>query len=120
MVLSKKMPKTLCVTSGKGGVGKTSFTVNFALALTRSGNRVLVVDGDMGLANVDVLLRLSVKNNIRDILESGAAPRQALVFARPNLAILPGSSGVPEMVSLGERQQDRLAGFIKTISSDFD
>lgn len=120
MVLSKKMPKTLCVTSGKGGVGKTSFTVNFALALTRSGNRVLVVDGDMGLANVDVLLRLSVKNNIRDILESGAAPRQALILARPNLAVLPGSSGVPEMVSLGEGQQDRLAGFIKTISSDFD
>ncbi|BBO70480.1 site-determining protein [Desulfosarcina alkanivorans] len=120
MTLSKKMPQTLCVTSGKGGVGKTSFTVNFAIALTRSGNRVLVVDGDMGLANVDVLLRLSVKNNIRDILESGADPRQALIFARPNLAVLPGSSGVPEMVSLGERHQDRLAGFIRQISSDFD
>ena len=120
MAPSKKMPKTLCVSSGKGGVGKTSFTVNFAIALTQNGKRVLVVDGDMGLANVDVLLRLSVKNNIRDILESGADPRQSMIFARPNLAVLPGSSGVPEMVSLGERQQDRLAGFIKQISSDFD
>jgi flagellar biosynthesis protein FlhG len=120
MALSKKTPRTLCVTSGKGGVGKTSFTVNFAIALTRKGSRVLVIDGDMGLANVDVLLRLSVKSNIRDILESGADPRQALIFARPNLAILPGSSGVPEMVSLGEKQQERLAGFIKNIASDFD
>jgi flagellar biosynthesis protein FlhG len=120
MAPSKKMPKTLCVTSGKGGVGKTSFTVNFAIALTQKNSRVLVVDGDMGLANVDVLLRLSVKNNIRDILESGADPRQALIFARPNLAILPGSSGVPEMVSLGQKQQDRLAGFIRQVASDFD
>jgi flagellar biosynthesis protein FlhG len=120
MALSKNTPQTLCVTSGKGGVGKTSFSVNFALALARKGSRVLVIDGDMGLANVDVLLRLSVKNNIRDILESGAAPRQALIFARPNLAVLAGSSGVPEMVSLGEKQQNRLAGFIKEVSSDFD
>ena len=120
MALSKKTPCTLCVTSGKGGVGKTSFTVNFAIALTRSNSRVLVIDGDMGLANVDVLLRLSVKSNIRDILESGANPRQALIFARPNLAILPGSSGVPEMVTLGEREQKRLAGFLNDVSSDFD
>lgn len=120
MALSKRTPLTLCVTSGKGGVGKTSFTVNFAIALTRNDSRVLVVDGDMGLANVDVLLRLSVKNNIRDILESGAGPLQALIFARPNLAVLPGSSGVPEMVSPGDKQQDRLAEFIKNVSSDFD
>ena len=120
MALRKKTPPTLCVTSGKGGVGKTSFTVNFALALTRNGHRVLVVDGDMGLANVDVLLRLSVKHNIRDVLESGGDRRQALIFARPNLAVLPGSSGVPEMVSLGKEQQHRLADFISTVAADFD
>ncbi|BBO84321.1 MinD/ParA family protein [Desulfosarcina ovata] len=120
MATNKKQPLTLCVTSGKGGVGKTSFTVNFALALSRNDSRVLVIDGDMGLANVDVLLRLSVKTNVRDILESGADPRQALIFARPNLAVLPGSSGVPEMVSLGTQQQERLAGFIRQVAADFD
>ena len=120
MVQRKKKPLTLCVSSGKGGVGKTSFTVNFAIALTRHGSRVLVVDGDMGLANVDVLLRLSVKHNIRDVLESGADPRQALIFARPNLAVLPGASGVPEMVSLGGKQQARLSDFIQSVSVDFD
>jgi flagellar biosynthesis protein FlhG len=120
MAQRRRKPLIICVTSGKGGVGKTSFTVNFALALTRNDSRVLVVDGDMGLANVDVLLRLSVKHNIRDALESGADPRQALIFARPNLAVLPGCSGVPEMVSLGGKQQARLADFIKSVSVDFD
>ncbi len=120
MALTNKKPLILCVTSGKGGVGKTSFTVNFGLALTLNGSRVLIVDGDMGLANVDVLLRLSVKQNMRDILQSGADPRQALIFARPNLAVLPGSSGVPEMVSLGERQQARLAAFLTEVAGDFD
>lgn len=116
----RKKPLTLCVTGGKGGVGKTSFAVNFAIALTQSGKRVLVVDGDMGLANVDILLRLSVKNNIGDILESGADPRQALIFARPNLAVLPGSSGVPELVALEGAQQARMAAFLKEIAADFD
>jgi flagellar biosynthesis protein FlhG len=120
MAQKKKKPLILCVTSGKGGVGKTSFTVNFAIALTRNDNRVLIVDGDMGLANVDVLLRLSVKQNIRDILESGADPRQALIFVRPDLAVLPGSSGVPEMVALGDNQQNRLAAFILEVAQDFD
>jgi len=120
MTENSKPPLTLCVTGGKGGVGKTSFAVNFAIALTRNTNRVLVVDGDMGLANVDILLRLSVKNNIHDILESGADPRQALIFARPNLAVLPGSSGLPEMVSLGEAQRYKLSTFLKQVSSDFD
>lgn len=120
MAQRRRKPLIICVTSGKGGVGKTSFTVNFAIALTRNGSRVLVVDGDMGLANVDVMLRLSVKQNIRDILESGADPRQALIFARPNLAVLPGSSGVPEMVTLGGEQQTRLAAFINEIAEDFD
>ena len=120
MAQKNRKPRILCVTSGKGGVGKTSFTVNFAIALTRCDQRVLIVDGDMGLANVDVLLRLSVKRNIRDILESGSDPRGALIFARPDLAVLPGSSGVPELVTLGAAQQTRLAGFIRTVAADFD
>ena len=71
---SKNLPLTLCITSGKGGVGKTSLTVNLAFALVKKGARVLIVDGDLGLANVDVILGLSVKRTIRDVLDSGADP----------------------------------------------
>ncbi len=117
---SKRSPVTLCVTSGKGGVGKTSFTVNLAIALTMKGFRVLVVDGDMGLANVDVLLRLSVKTTINTVINTGSDPSDTLIFPRTNLGILPGSSGVPEMVNLGDDEQKALGTFLSSVSSGFD
>ncbi len=76
-------PVTLSVTSGKGGVGKTSLTVNLACSLVEKGKRVLVVDGDLGLANVDVLLKLTVTKTIRDLLETGADPSEAVVYPHP-------------------------------------
>lgn len=117
---AKKDPVTLCITSGKGGVGKTSLAVNLAFALTRKGLSVLVVDGDLGLANVDVLLGLSVKRNIRDVLDSGADPLESVIYIEPNLGVLPASSGVPEMVTLGPEDQTRLGNILTSITTHFD
>jgi len=113
-------PVTFCITSGKGGVGKTSVTVNLAFALAHNGQRVLIVDGDLGLANVDVLLRLSVQKTLRDILESDRDPMEAVVFVEPNIGILPASSGVPEMVTLGPDEQSELGNILNSISGHFD
>lgn len=115
-----KPPVMLCVTSGKGGVGKTSLTVNMAFALSRQGHRVLIVDGDLGLANIDVLLALNVKQTIRDVLERGGDPMEAVVYVEPNLGILPASSGVPEMVALGPDDQQQLGDILGSISTHFD
>lgn len=117
---TKKDPVTLCITSGKGGVGKTSLAVNLAFALAKKGPRVLVVDGDLGLANVDVLLGLSVKRTIRDVLDSGADPFETVVHLERNLGVLPASSGVPEMVTLGPEEQTRLGNVLTSIASHFD
>ncbi len=114
-----KDPVTLCITSGKGGVGKTSITVNLAIALSQKGYKVLLVDGDMGLANVDVLLRLSASKTIRDVLESGADPLESVVYVDKNFAVLPGGSGVPEMVNLGHEEQNQLGEFITSIARHF-
>ena len=113
-------PVTICVASGKGGVGKTSLTVNLAAALSESGLRVLVVDGDMGLANVDLLLGISVKRTIRDVLDSKDALMDSVCFVSPTFGVLPATSGVPEMVSLGADEHAELARVFDALFPNFD
>jgi flagellar biosynthesis protein FlhG len=113
-------PKFWCVTSGKGGVGKTCLAVNLAFALAEQGKRVLLVDGDLGLANVDVLLGLEVKANVQDILDRGADPMETVVTVHPGLGVLPASSGVPEMANLGPDDQALLKEVLKTVAAPFD
>ncbi len=115
-----KRPVSISLTSGKGGVGKTSLTVNLAVALSQNGKRVLIVDGDLGLANVDVLLRIQVDRNLRDVIENGEDPMDTIVPMGPNLGVLPASSGVPEMLNLGQREQSLLENLLRKISSDYD
>ena len=116
----KTAPITLCISSGKGGVGKTSLAVNLAYALVALGKKILVVDGDLGLANTDILLGLSVKKTMRDVLENWVDPLKSIVYPEPNLGVLPGSSGVPEMVSLGQEEQKQLGECLESIVRDFD
>jgi len=113
-------PVTICITSGKGGVGKTSVAVNVAFALAQQRQRVLIIDGDLGLANVDVLLGLSVNRTIRDVLESESNPLDSVIYLEPNLGVLPASSGVPEMVTLGPQEQAQLGDILLPIIENFD
>ncbi len=113
-------PVMACLSSGKGGVGKTSLTVNLAFALTQKGLRVLVVDGDLGLANVDVLLGLQVKTSIHDILDQDADPMEVVVYVEPRLAILPASSGIPDLAKLGPEDHQQLGSILLPIAQHFD
>ncbi len=114
------LPAMLCLSSGKGGVGKTSLTVNLAVALAELGPKVLIVDGDLGLANVDILLGIEVQTTIRDILDNDSDPMAAVVYVEPNLGVLPASSGVPDMVSLGSEDQALLEQVLRSIAQHFD
>jgi flagellar biosynthesis protein FlhG len=113
-------PKLWCITSGKGGVGKTCLAVNLAFALAHQGKRVLLVDGDLGLANVDVLLGLEVRTNVQDILDQEADPLKTVIPVHPCLGVLPASSGVPEMANLGPEDQALLGEVLKTVAAPFD
>ena len=113
-------PQVICVSSGKGGVGKTSIAVNVAVALSRAGKRVLLVDGDLGLANVDIVLGLSVRHTMRETVEEGAALADILVCIDPGFYVLPASSGVPEMASLSAEEQAFLTDALEQIMGDFD
>lgn len=100
--------RVLSVTSGKGGVGKTNITVNLAVALARRGKRVLVLDADLGLANVDVLLGLSHKFNIEHVLSGQRTLEEVLIEGPEGIRILPSSSGVERLTNLSEDERMKL------------
>ncbi|WP_346354651.1 MinD/ParA family protein [Azotosporobacter soli] len=96
--------KVITVTSGKGGVGKTNFTVNLALALAQLGKRVLILDADLGMANVDVVLGCSAPYNILHLLEEGFGIQDIVVDAPGGIKFISGGSGIYQLANLNEQQ----------------
>lgn len=112
--MSKPKPvKVIAVTSGKGGVGKTSLSVNLGVSLARMGNGVMLLDADLGLANVDVLLGLSPKLNLSHVLDGQATLEEVLVQGPGGMHIVPAASGMQRMAELSSAEH---AGLIRSFS----
>lgn len=101
--------KIYTITSGKGGVGKTNFTVNTAIALQKRGKRVLIIDADLGMANVDILIGVFPKVTLYDVLFKEKPLSEAIINGPGGVRILPGGSGILKMTELEGRQIDRIA-----------
>ena len=97
--------KVLSFTSGKGGVGKSHIVVNLAYALQSLGLRVMVLDGDLGLANIDVLLGLAPHFNVHHVLAGEKSLSEVLVNGPAGMVLLPASSGMQDLVRLTEEQR---------------
>jgi flagellar biosynthesis protein FlhG len=97
--------RVITVTSGKGGVGKSNVVVNLGLALARMGQKVLLIDADLGLANLDILLGLSPRFTIHDLLSLRHSLPEVLVEGPEGIKILPASSGIPELADLDKHQK---------------
>ncbi len=110
----------ICISSGKGGVGKTSFAVNLATSLAGKQKRVLLIDGDLGLANVDVLLGLNVRHTVRENIEEGRELAGLLLPVPAGFHLLPATSGVPEMANLSFEEQRELTEALDAIMDRFD
>jgi flagellar biosynthesis protein FlhG len=91
---------TLAVTSGKGGVGKTSVAVNLALALAQAEMRTCLVDGDLGLANVDVLLNLHPRHTLQEVVAGRLTLDQIVLTGPAGLQVIPAASGVEALANL--------------------
>lgn len=99
--------KTIAITSGKGGVGKTNVVVNLGIALSKNNIKVAILDADYGLGNIDILLGLSPEYDISDMLNNNIDLEKILI-SKNGLKIIPASSGIQSLSNLSEEQEERL------------
>lgn len=116
----QKTCKTIAVTSGKGGVGKTAFVVNLGTALVEAGYTVCVIDADLGTANVDVLLDVTPTYNLSHVLFGQKRILEVLIEGPAGLILLPGGSGLQSLTELSERRYRRLYDEFKLLEQFAD
>ncbi|MBS1971422.1 MAG: MinD/ParA family protein [Bdellovibrionales bacterium] len=112
--------RTISITSGKGGVGKTTLTSNLALRLSQTGNKVLIFDGDLGMANVDILYGVKADGNIHDVIMGDKTIDEILVEVAKDVFLIPGGSGILEFNNLNSFQRRTMIEAVGTLPQDFD
>lgn len=115
-----RLPRVVAISSGKGGVGKSSITVNLAIALAKGGARVCVLDADTGLANANILLGLAPKYSLEHVLFNAKDIEDVMLEGPCGMKIIPGANGISECVDLHPRQQLRLTKELARIERAFD
>lgn len=112
--------QVIAVTGGKGGVGKSNISVNLAISLADMGRRVMLLDADLGLANIDVLLGIRADKTLADVLEGRCDLRDVLIRGPGGVRIVPASSGVQQMASLSRQQHGALIRAFSDLSDQLD
>lgn len=116
----KKSTRIITVTSGKGGAGKSNFTLNFALALQARGYKVLVFDADIGLANIDVLMGVSPKFNLYHLLKKEKTIWEIIYKGHNDLQFIAGGSGFNDLLQLSDEELDYFAQEVNQLSGYVD
>ncbi|HNU12430.1 MAG TPA: MinD/ParA family protein [Rubrivivax sp.] len=115
-----RRPRIMAVTSGKGGVGKTIVSANLAAGLVRLGERVLVLDADLGLANLDVVLNLFPKITLHDVFTGARTLDEAILPAPGGFSVLLAGSGMVEYSRMTPELRERLQEVVAEVASRFD
>jgi flagellar biosynthesis protein FlhG len=119
-ISDQKGLRVISVTSGKGGVGKSNVVSNLAIALSHQGKKVLILDADLGLGNLDVLLGLSPPYNLNNVLNGEKSLTEIIVDGPAGIKIIPAGSGVQEFTSLGQSEKLKLLDELDTLEEKFD
>ncbi len=104
----KQASRVITVTSGKGGVGKSSSAVNLAINLKKMGKRVIIFDADFGLANVEIMFGTIPKYNLRDLIFKGKNIKEIITFGPEDIGFVSGGSGISELANLNKNQIELL------------
>jgi len=112
--------KVFAVTSGKGGVGKTNIAANMAVLAAKSGKRVLVIDADLGLANIEIILGLKPRYHLGDILSGEKTLDEVLVPGPHGISLLPAGSGVQSLTQLTDAQKMLFVNALDPLEELFD
>jgi len=116
----QKPVRVIAVSSGKGGVGKSNIVINLSVALDRLGLRALIMDADLGLANIDILLGLTPKYNMSHVLSGQKRLEEVLIDGPGSVKIMPASSGVQELTRLTDDQKLLFLELLDGLEIDID
>ncbi|MDX8402217.1 MAG: AAA family ATPase [Mariprofundaceae bacterium] len=117
--MNARTPHVMAVASGKGGVGKTFLAVHLAARAAARGERTLLIDADLGLANVDVMLGLEATASIRDLISGQASAEAILTPSAHGFDVLPGGSGMHELTSLDAGEQRIVLDALRDIGRNY-
>jgi len=112
-------PRVISISSGKGGVGKTFLSIHLAARAAQHGQKALLIDADLGLANVDVMLGISSRSSTRDVIHGTAVINDVIIPAPGGFDVLPGGSGLAEMTALSLDEQRAFLGELETVSANY-
>lgn len=115
-----KPVRVIAVASGKGGVGKTNVSVNLSLALIEAGNKVMLLDADLGLANVDLMLGLKSPFNLSHVINGERSLEEIIITGPDNLKIIPAASGTQMMAELTQQQHAGMIRAFGELNTDID
>ncbi|MFN7455168.1 MAG: MinD/ParA family protein [Pseudobdellovibrionaceae bacterium] len=117
--LSQKT-RTIAITSGKGGVGKTTLTSNMAQALAQQGQRVLIFDGDLGMANIDIMFGVKPEGNILDVIRGEKEISEVVTQISPLISLISGGSGIVELNRLNPFERRALVDSVSQLEHAYD
>lgn len=120
IVSEQKKTKVIAITSGKGGVGKSTLSLNLSITLSQMKKKVVLMDADLGLANIDIMLGIIPKYNLLHLIRDEKALKDIIVKVNSNFDIIPGGSGINELANLKEGQLRRIMHELSKLERDYD
>ncbi|CAK0744823.1 flagellar biosynthesis protein FlhG [Gammaproteobacteria bacterium] len=107
--------RTVCVTSGKGGVGKTTLSINLSLAMLAAGYKVVILDGDLGLANINIQMGITPEYNILDVIKGQKTLAEIVCKTKYGVDFIAGGTGIPQLANLDKVNQSAFMSSMETL-----